>query len=382
MKVISLQDTVILSWDLIDLKDLTAYRIYRRSNSETDFLPISLVASSVNTFKDATVNFGVEYSYQVAAVGPTFESNRSDKVEITPGPTFNWVGDSFNRQVIKLTHDAQHEIFRVSGFITPLDIESNVVTGEVWVVNRISRFLGAGEVIKVSPDGKNKNPIIQFTMPFDIALDSSGSIWVADSKDDLVAKLDSSGKENFQISSYFQNPIAVSIDQRTGDCWVADNQLDQLVKIESNGSQIDTSVAPFNAVQSLIVNSSDGSVWVADSNRVIKLDQNGDLACELKEFDYAFKVAINEDTGEVWVLNWKPQFNQSTVSKFSPEGEKAFEIAGFNFPEDLAINLFDNSCLVADTQNDRIVRVSSDGKISSIFELVGNPRAVSVQNKL
>ncbi|MFQ5824236.1 MAG: hypothetical protein ACE5JB_09295 [bacterium] len=380
VKIFSVKDTVFLSWDLINLKDINGYRIYRKSNLETNFMPIALVPSTVNTFKDTNVNFGVEYSYQVSAVGPTFESERSDEITIRPGPTFNWVGDNFGRQIIKLTHDAQHEIFRVSGFITPFDIESNTITNEVWVINLISSF--TGEVIKVSPDGKKKNPIIPFTMPFDMALDMrSGSIWVADTHDDLVVKLDSTGDALFSINS-FSNPVSVSVDQRTGDCWVADNQLELISKIEFDGSQIENSHVNFNAVQSLIVNSSDGSVWVADSSRAIKLDQKGELALELAErFKYAFKIAINENTGEIWVLNLMSQFNKSTVSKFTPQGQKLFEIDGFTVPEDLSINLYDNSCLVADTQNDRIVRVSAEGDISSIFALVGNPQAVSVQNE-
>lgn len=380
VSVISIQDTVKLSWDIIELKDLIGYQIYRKTSLESDFTPVILVPATVSSYSDTSVEFDVEYSYQVSAVGSTYESLPSHTVTITPGPTFNWVSDNANGQLVKLTHDAQHELLRTVRFQNILDIETNPITGDVWVIDRISLLFA--ELKRVSPEGNLRLPILQFTSPLDAALEiRTGALWIADSTDNIVIKLDSAGTQLFTIAELL-NPIAVSVDQRTGDCWVADNHANRIFKIKSDGTEILASPVNLNAVQSISVNSSNGDVWVADSTRIVKIDENGNLNLEPNQrFDFAFKIDVNGKTGEFWVLNLLFQFDQSTVSKFSPEGQKFFEISGFTVPEDLSINLFDNSCLVADTQNDRIVRISSGGDIVGILNSIGFPRAVSVQNQ-
>ncbi|MFQ5824924.1 MAG: hypothetical protein ACE5JB_12775 [bacterium] len=381
VKVISIQDTVFLSWNLIVLKDLSGYKIYRKTSFESEFLPLTLVPPNVNSFKDIDIVFNIEYSYQISAVGPTYESLRSDIFKITPGPTFNWVADNLSRQLVKLTHDAQHEILRSSGFQNLIDIETNPNNGDVWVIDRVTPFLG--ELIRISPEGQIKRPILQFTTPVDVALEiNTAALWVADSTDNIVVKIDSAGTTLFTIDD-FSNPLAVSIDQRTGDCWVADSQLERISKIKADGTKILTSSINFIAVQSVTVNSSTGDVWVADSSRIVKLDETGNLSLGVSErFNNAYKIEVNENTGEVWILNLIYELNQSTISKFSATGQKIFEIDGFTIPEDLSINLFDNSSIVADTQNNRIVRISDDGKLSGVFKQIGFPSAVCVQNQL
>lgn len=378
--VISIQDTVKLSWDIIELKDLIGYQIYRKSSPESDFIPLALVQPTVNLYEDTAVEFNVEYAYQISAVGSTYESLRSNTVTITPGPTFNWVSDNFNGQVVKLTHDAQHEILRAGRFQNIIDIEPNPITGDVWLIDRISLLFA--ELIRVSSGGKIKLPILQFTSPLDAALEiETGALWVADSTDNVVVKLDSAGNRLFAVTE-LSNPIAVSVEQRTGDCWVADNHANRIFRIKSDGTEILASSVNLNAVQSISVNSLSGDVWVADSTRIVKIDENGMLSLEPgQRFHFASTIDVNANTGEVWVIDLLFQFNESTVSKFSPEGQKLFEINGFTIPEDLSINLFDDSCIVADTENDRIVRISSDGTISGVLNSIGFPRAVSVENQ-
>jgi hypothetical protein len=375
-KVISIQDTVFLNWDSIELRDLVAYKIYRKKQSEQGLSVYKLVDPELNSFKDLDVEFGIDYTYQLSVLGSSYESARSDSLAIVPGPTFNWAADNATNQLIKLTHDARYPILRTSSFFTIVDLEPNPVSGEIWVLERLNRF--TGNAIRVSKDGQVLRPLIPFIGPVDAALHiNSSSLWVADFEDGRVAKLDSIGNRLLTITS-FTRPTAVDVDQRTGACWVIDAITQRIAKINSDGAHIYEATFQFIAPQSVAVNSTDGSVWVADSTRVVKLSENGDFELTLNApFNFASKLDVNEITGDVWVID----LTASTVCKFSADGQKLIAVAGFSQPADLSVNFYDQGCLIADTENQRLVKVTSEGEIAAIFSEIGIPEVVRVQNQ-
>ncbi len=350
------------------------YQIYRKMSDESEFSRYRVVSSESKSFKDFNVLYGHTYDYKLTALGPDYESVPSEPVEILPGPTINWVVNSFSGQLVKLSHDAQHQISRFSGFYTLVDVEPNPKTEEVWVVERSTRF--AGNAIRVSKAGRIQQPIVPFTGPVDAAIDLiSNSIWIADLEARRVAKLDSLGGRVFTNGELLA-PISLAVDQRNGVCWVADRILQRIARISEDGTATDFSAVEFISLQSLTVNSRDGSVWVADSTRVVKLSEDGSRQLDLDhDFQYAYKISVNENTGEVWVLDLGP----STLLKFSSSGSKIFEVAGFSEPQDLAVNLFDNSCLVADTENNRLVKVAANSVMIGEFSNIRSPFAVGIQ---
>ncbi len=374
LRVYSIQDTVFLQWDAINLDDLIGYQLYRRRSDESDFSPLILLSRSLTSFKDFDVEFNIRYEYQLTALGRNYESAPSPPQRITPGPTLSWAVNNLSGQLIKLSHDAQHQIFRVSGFFTLVDVEPNPNSGEVWVVERLSRFIG--NAVRVSASGRVREPIVPFVGPVDAAIHfDSNAVWVADREDGVVAKLDSLGGRLFAIQD-FAAPTALDVDQRSGACWVADAASRRVARIPADGSAFALAPAPFFSLQSLVVNSRDGSVWVADSSRVVKLAEDGSHELTLAyNFEFASKVSVNENTGEVWVIDFRP----SRVLKFSENGDLLFELGGFLAPRDLAANPFDNGCVVADTDNNRLVKIDASGAIEGVFENIGLPDAVSVQ---
>lgn len=372
-RVISMQDTVFLRWNSITLHDLVGYRIYRKVGDAPEFSQYALVSKDLNSFKDSNVQFNTRYEYQLTAFGANYESAPSESQHIIPGPTFNWAADNRTGQLVKLTHDAQHQIFRTDGFFTIVDIDPNPLSGDVWVLERQSSFIG--NVLRVSASGEILSPIVPFVAPVDadIHLDSN-VLWVADLEDGRVVKLDSIGNRIATVRELLA-PVAVAVDQRSGACWAADQRLQKVARINEAGTVVDFSMVGFVAVQSLAVNSQDGSVWAADSTRVLKLTEDGNLELIVSHvFEYAKKVEVNEITGEAWVIDFGP----SSLLKFSASGQKMLELSGFSEPRDLAVNLSDNSCLVGDSENNRLVRVGAGGDVEGEFA-IGFPDAVSVQ---
>ncbi len=367
------------------MKDLTSVRLERKPDSESHFAELAQLPPDVSGFEDLNVVFGIEYAYQITAVGDDFESAPSDQVTIEPGPTFNWIGENptaGSGRLLKVTHDAKHLVRSTSGFLTILDLESNPKTGEVWAVDFVTAVLA--QIIRVSPTGRIQTPIIDLAGARDCALDvDSGALWVADVVDSVVVKLNAEGVELFRVSGLGKSgtlisPTVVGIDQRNGDCWVGDESRKQVIKVSSDGFQQRISSQPFDAVQWLTVNSGDGSVWVSSGTRIVKLTEFGDFELAIADtFTFARRIAANESNGEIWVMNWDP----STITKYTADGQKVFELGGFARPEDIAINLFDNSCLVSDTENDRIVKVSAAGEATVVQE-ISFPSAIAIQNDI
>ncbi|MCH8872031.1 hypothetical protein IH824_04545 [candidate division KSB1 bacterium] len=374
LNVISIQDTIFLNWDIIELSDLTGYQIYRESDTNTEPVLHAFVSSPSNTFKDFTVVFDIEYDYQISAVGDNFESSRSDFAKITPGPTFNWVTENGNQQIAKLTHDSRHLIHRTGRFSAIVDIEPNPRTGEVWVLNN---FIGIeGNLKKVTPEGRVDERFITFESPTDAALNYDlNEIWVADPQQSSVTKLDSIGNTIFTIHE-FTIPTLVAVDQRNGNCWVAHN--DSVSRVLSDGTQVLKSGVRFDSITSMDLNSEDGSVWLVDGTRIVKINQNGDFLLEIKApLTFPGKIAINDSTGELWAINDNP----AGLYKFSPTGEMLFDVTVSFSPDNISVNLYDNSVLVSDVRGHTIYRVSEGGEILSLFKGLIFPDLVSVQNQ-
>ncbi|MCH7674135.1 hypothetical protein IH879_04195 [candidate division KSB1 bacterium] len=356
------------------MSDLTGYQIYRGSDTNTEPVLHAFVSAPSNTFKDFTVVFDIEYDYQISAVGDNFESSRSDFAKITPGPTFNWVTENGNQQIAKLTHDSRHLIHRTGRFSAIVDIEPNPRTGEVWVLNN---FIGIeGNLKKVTPEGRVDERFITFESPTDAALNYDlNEIWVADPQQSSVTKLDSKWNTIFTIHE-FTIPTLVAVDQRNGNCWVAHN--DSVSRVLSDGTQVLKSGVRFDSITSMDLNSEDGSVWLVDGTRIVKINQNGDFLLEIKApLTFPGKIAINDSTGELWAINDNP----AGLYKFSPTGEMLFDVTVSFSPDNISVNLYDNSVLVSDVRGHTIYRVSEGGEILSLFKGLIFPDLVSVQNQ-
>ncbi len=378
LSVSASRDTVRLRWQRIQLGDVTGIQVHRRTGSDTEFAPLVLVPPSENQFTDTDVTFGVDYAYQISAIGIDFESSRSEAVQVEPGPTFNWVGDNpggINR-LLKLSHDSRHIVSTSTGFLTAIDIEAIPDGGQVWVLDFLTPTLS--QAIRVAFDGTVLLPLITLRAAADAAVvEATGELWVADSRDSTVFKYSMDAVQKLAVSG-FAKAVTVGVDQRDGSCWVGDQDAARISKIDSSGQVAEVSPVGFGPIKWLAVNSRDGSVWVTDGNEISKLDESGNLLFRLGDgFSDARKLAVNDSTGAVWVADW----GTSAIIKYSDIGVRLAETTGFTRPADLSVNLFDNTCLVADTENHRLVKISADGQSQfTLQDGLSFPSAVDVQN--
>ncbi len=204
-------------------------------------------------------------------------------------------------------------------------------------------------------------------------------LWVGDqwSGTDRVAKLSSTGNLLTRVGNFY-TPGSLSSNLVDGSVWVADSYYDQVTKLDNvDGTTLLTvaGMVPY----SVSVNSSDGSVWVADfvNNRVIKLlsditdgytigtDTGSHLV--INGFNHPRSVSVNPITGVVWIADT----SNNRIVRLSPDVPDGYDITvdigkhvvkdGFSQPYVVSVNVADGTVWVADYANKQVVKLSATG---------------------
>ena len=165
--------------------------------------------------------------------------------------------------------------------------------------------------------GTNGSGDGQFDFPIDVAVDSAGDIYVADSGNDRVQKFDSSGNFLLKFGSLgsgdgqFDSPTGVAVDS-AGDIYVSDRDNHRIQIFNSSGvfqskfGSLGTGLGQFNSPRSIAVDSA-GDIYVADTinNRIQKFGDNP-LPVELSRF-------AADVTQQGITLNWRTESETNNV---------------------------------------------------------------------
>lgn len=164
-------------------------------------------------------------------------------------------------------------------------------SGNVYVVdgynNRVEKFSNEGQY--VTSFGSQGTGDGQFSYPHYIAVDSAGLVYVADAGNHRVEKFSSNGEYLTQWGTYgsgngqFEWPLGITVDL-SGYVYVADSANSRVEKFNGDGEYINrwgsqgSSPGQFNDPSAIAVDSS-GNVYVLDeggyNSRVEKFSSNG-----------------------------------------------------------------------------------------------------------
>ncbi len=291
------------------------------------------------------------------------------------GLTFGlWVGDQYSgtERVAKLSSTGNF-LKRVGSFNSPVSLSSNLVDGAVWVADS-----GNDQVIKLDNFDGARLLTISGMDPYSISVNSQdGSVWVADYANNRVVKLLPDIPDGYTIGidsgshiaiNGFSNPRSVSVNPVTGIIWVADSGNSQVVKLSpdvTNGYDIGVDTGKHVAKggftpYSVSVNVADGTVWVADyyGDQVVKLSSTGGTELlRINGFNAPVALDTNSFDGSVWIAD----YTNHEVVRLAADGSLIFRVGGFRYPSAVAVNPLEGSCWVADKYNDQVVKLSANG---------------------
>jgi streptogramin lyase len=216
-----------------------------------------------------------------------------------------------------------------------------------------------------------------FNGPFGVAVDSSGNIYVADSNNYAIKRMDANGNNITTLGSDFTYPQGITVDS-SGNIYVADVSNDVIRRMDANGNNITTLGSGFDGPFGVAVDSS-GNIYVADTyNNVIKrMDANGNNITELGSgLLMPFGVAV-DSSGNIYVAD---TYN-NVIKKMDTNGNNITILGSdFEMPYGIAVDSSGN-IYVADTDNNAIKRMDASGNnITTLGSGFKEPCGVAVDS--
>jgi streptogramin lyase len=216
-----------------------------------------------------------------------------------------------------------------------------------------------------------------FNGPCGVAVDSSGNVYVADSDNYAIKRMDANGNNITTLGSGFIYPQGIAVDS-SGNIYVADVYNDVIRRMDANGNNITTLGSGFDHPQGIAVDSS-GNIYVADVyNYAIKrMDANGNNITELGSgFLMPFGVAV-DSSGNIYVADTY----HNVIKRMDASGNNITELGSdFLIPYGVAVDSSGN-IYVADTDNNAIKRMDASGNnITTLGSGFNEPCGVAVDS--
>ena len=231
--------------------------------------------------------------------------------------------------------------------------------------------------------------------PEEVAIDSAGNAWVANSGGNSVIKISNTGTFLSGTTGYtgggLNEPLGIAIDA-SGNAWVANNGSNSVTELSSAGTLLSgttgyTGGGLFQATGIAIDGS--GNAWVTNQNTatVTKLSSIGTATVYTGGgLNNPLGVAI-DGSGNAWVANLGVGLGISPVSEFSSTGAAlsgagGYTSGGLNAPVAIAIDSVGNAW-VCDNGSSGVTELSGTGApISGVNGYTGGglsqPEAIAI----
>lgn len=252
--------------------------------------------------------------------------------------------------------------------------------GNIYVADRfghiIRKITPAGIVSTLAGSGNSgyvdaNGTAAEFFEPWGLCADSVGNVYVADTRNNLIRKIDLNGNVttvagtgNFgasngaALSSTFGNPTGIEIDESTGTIYVADHLTHIIRKIDPAGNVSTIAGTAF------LTGTADGQGATARFNRPygLELDNNGDI--------------IVADEWNHLIRRVTPTGLVTTIAGNGTIGSQDGTGAGatFNYPWDITVDNNDDM-YVADGFNNVIRKITPTGVVTTYVGTAGTSGA-------
>ena len=272
-------------------------------------------------------------------------------------------GDTASNSVSVSTSLVTH-VYQVGNVPNGIAVDAS---GNIWVTNShdntVSKLDSSGSIVGTYP--------VSGSIPADIAIDGSGNLWIANLYSANVTKMSSSGSiiATYPAGTY---PAGISIDA-SGNVWIANSWSNYITRLNSSGSILGT-FYPGKYPAGMAVDAS-GNLWIANyqGNSVTELSPSGSIIATVAISDSPSGIAI-DSSGNIWVPN------NTSVIKLSPSGsiQGTFPVgAGLHT---VAIDSSDN-LWITNVNDNSLTELSPDGEIMNKYQVGTQPYAPIIDAK-
>ncbi|MDZ7372933.1 MAG: hypothetical protein ONB23_03090 [candidate division KSB1 bacterium] len=374
LRCYSLEDTVFLFWDRLDLIGLRGCRVWR-ADEGAGFRVVAVLPPECCSFVDVGLTSGRRYHYFVTIVGEDFESPPSDTATITPGPTTGLVADPYAGSVVRLSYDLQHVIWESSWSAYPYDMVVDRRRGKVWVTDALSGCVWIVSLRTGDYVGRSTG----FWSPWSLSpCAASGGVLVADYYGRQVVALDAEGNELWR-DDRFRRPADVAA--AGVGFWVLDRETRSVAYYSGPGTEA-LYRCPFSLQdpREIEADAKGLFLWLADAHAVYCFDmRRGKWQLVLDRLVDVRGLSVGPDGEQGWILDG------TGVSQWSARALRAdragmveVESGGWFGATDIAYDRFTHGCLLANPLTHEVVRLDSLGNVESRSHSFTRPQTVKV----
>jgi DNA-binding beta-propeller fold protein YncE len=145
-------------------------------------------------------------------------------------------------------------------------------TGNFYIAdtyNNVIRKISSSDVVSTIAGSSSYGDTIgsasvaEFALPRGVAVDSSGNVYVADTDNNKIKKISSSGTVTTLVETGLSSPQGVSVFG--GTVYIADTGNDALKSVSASGGTVTTITSSLSAPKKLAINSTGSIIYVANS---------------------------------------------------------------------------------------------------------------------
>jgi hypothetical protein len=269
LNLVPIRDTVQVSWDNIDVHDLSDYVIHKAVNN-TGLMEYATVSAASTEFSDSEVSYYQNYTYAVQAVTDYMVSPLSDTVSVTVGPYSIYVADFYDNSVRILSWDGSY-LIKSQSVSSPRAIQYRESDNRFAVADYYDNA-----VLLLSTDLNETEYIDIGDYPLDLDVNQLTNRIHVLTRNGYIMKLDEEGEkiETLNVGMPFGWDAEISSDPISDGLWISNPDSGIVWFLPYNEGW--NHVVKFNQLDSPSSLSSFGGGWVATHAGIVHLSPSGD----------------------------------------------------------------------------------------------------------
>ena len=269
LNLVPIRDTVQVSWDNIDVHDLSVYVIHKAVNN-TGLMEYATVSAASTEYSDSEVSYYQNYTYAIQAETDYMVSPLSDTVSVTVGPYSIYVADFYDNSVRILSWDGSY-LIKSKSVSSPRAIRYRESDNRFAVADYYDNA-----VLLLSTDLNETDYIDIGDYPLDLDVNPITNYIHVLTRNGYIMKLDEEGEkiETLNAGMPFGWDAEISSDPISDGLWISNPDSGIVWFLPYNESW--NHVVKFNQLDSPSSLSSFGGGWVATHAGIVHLSPSGD----------------------------------------------------------------------------------------------------------